>query len=130
MPKRQAERATIGADATRRATRTLFQVGTVTALIQLYNVMAGDQRELNADQVAALTTVGTIIVSFLQNLLEEQGAVPEMLKRPTAPLPPSETNGLTPEEIAVLREVMAQRPDPKPIVTEQSPYAPWPGSRG
>jgi hypothetical protein len=35
--------------------------------------------------VAAVTTVGTILISFLQNLLEENGTVPEMLKRPTAP---------------------------------------------
>lgn len=119
MPRRQAERATVGADATRRAARTLFQVGTVTALIQLYNVMVGDQRQLNADQVAAVTTVGTILVSLIQNLLEEQGAVPEMLKGPPAAPPTT----LTPEQMLATAEYLTQKardaePEP-PIFTEQ-----------
>lgn len=101
MPRRQAARATVGPDAARRATRTLFQVGTVTALIQLYNVMVGEQRQLNADQVAAVTTVGTILVSLIQNLLEENGAVPEMLKGP----PPAATT-LTPEQMLATAEYL------------------------
>jgi hypothetical protein len=106
MPRRRTERSTVGPDAARRATRTLFQVGTVTALIQLYNVMVGDQRQLNADQVAAVTTVGTILVSLIQNLLEENGAVPEMLKRPSAPVPP--TDAPSDDDLAVRKfEAMA-----------------------
>jgi hypothetical protein len=148
MPRRQAERSTVGADATRRAARTLFQVGTVGALIQLYNVMVGDQRQLNADQVAAVTTVGTILVSLIQNLLEENGAVPEMLKRPTAPPPADEPTPLVQRELEALaaaiggqhndierienalRDLRADRRGPEPedpeLISTRQPSGAWP----
>ena len=75
MPQRQAVPTS---DPTRRALRTLFQVGTITALIQLYNMFS--DRPLNAEQVSAVTAVGAILIAFVQNYLEDAGAVPAMLK--------------------------------------------------
>jgi hypothetical protein len=99
MPRKPRTRPK--SDAARRAVRTLFQVGTITALIQLYNVMTS--RPLTADQVAAVTTVGTLLVSFLQNLLEQEQVVPEMMKgAPSAMPPPAETDDLTRRELNAL----------------------------
>lgn len=71
----------VTADPARRALRTLFQIGTVTALIALWNAFAATP--LTAGQTSAITAVGTLLVSFAQNFLEEQGAVPKMFKGPT-----------------------------------------------
>lgn len=68
-------------DATRRALRTLFQVGSVSALIGLYNAFA--PQPLNSAQVGALTTFGTLAVSFVQNLLEDTGTIPAIGKPPS-----------------------------------------------
>ncbi len=71
-------------DPVRRALRGLFQVGAVTLAIQGYNLFA--PRPLNAEQTAWVTAFGTFLVAFVQNMLEEAGAVPTMLKGP-APAP-------------------------------------------
>lgn len=69
-------------DYLRRALRTLFQTGTTAALIGAYAVFV---HPLTAEQTAAALGLGTVVVSFGQNLLEEQGTVPALLKGPTPP---------------------------------------------
>lgn len=94
----------------RRMLRTLFQVGTVTLLIQGYNVFV--EPDLTAEQVSWLTAFGTMLVSFGQNALEDANVVPKMLKGPG----PAPVEGLTTEEIAAIRSALASRPaEPAPM---------------
>jgi hypothetical protein len=74
---------TTNRDALNRGIRTLFQVGTVTLLIQGYNLFASTP--LTADQTAWATAFGTMIVSFVQNMLEDSGAIPSLLKGDPTP---------------------------------------------
>lgn len=64
-------------DATKRALRTLFQVGTVTVIVQA--AVAFDL-PLNPPQQAALTAVLTVIFTFIQNMLENAGTIPTVAK--------------------------------------------------
>lgn len=71
-------------DAQRRAIRTLLQTGTVGVLITLYNEFA--PMSLNTGQQAALLAFGAVIVSFLQNWLEDNVEhMPALLKSPASP---------------------------------------------
>lgn len=100
MPKRPV---TQKADPVRRASRTLFQAGTVQALIQLWNAFS--PTDITIEQAAILTTLGTPLVSFIQNLLEEQQVVPTMLKGPTPHADPTPDETVQAELVALAREI-------------------------
>lgn len=84
MPKRPA---TPKGDSAKRAGRTALQAGAVQALIQLWNAFA--VTDITVEQAAILTTLGTPLVSFLQNAAEEAGALPPLLKGPPSPPVPT-----------------------------------------
>lgn len=79
-------------DATRRGLRSLLQVGIVQALIGLWNAFATN--DLTTEQVTAITLVATPLLSFAQNLLEDQTSFPAFLKSPASaganPVPESD----------------------------------------
>jgi hypothetical protein len=69
-------------DATRRALRSLFQVGLVTAFVQLliaFNV------PVTAQQQAAIVAFATPLLVLVQNLLEDAGSIPAYGKAPASP---------------------------------------------
>lgn len=78
MPKRPA---TPKGDSVRRVVRTSVQTGAAGAVVALIAAFT----PLNPTQTAALTSVLTLAFSYLQNLLESQGAIPPMLKGPPPP---------------------------------------------
>lgn len=69
-------------DSQRRALRTLFQVGLVQALIQLWNAFS--PQPMNVEQAGAITAVATPLVSFGQNWLEDNTNAPAFLKAPAS----------------------------------------------
>lgn len=69
-------------DPLRRSLRSLLQVGLLQGLLQLYNAFAAVP--LTADQNAAIMVVGTPILAFAQNLLEDSGYIPSLLKAPAS----------------------------------------------
>lgn len=69
-------------DATRRAIRTLLQVGLVQGVIQLYQAFA--PVKLNVEQASAITVVATPLLGFLQNMLEDTAGLPALLKAPAS----------------------------------------------
>lgn len=69
-------------DAAARAARTLFQVGTVTVIVQ---ALVAFNVPLSGPQQAALTAVLTVVFTFVQNLLENNGALPTVGKELQSP---------------------------------------------
>lgn len=69
-------------DATRRSLRTLFQIGTVTVIVQ---ALVAFDVPLTPPQQAALTAVLTVVFTFVQNILENSGAITTFGKEPQAP---------------------------------------------
>jgi hypothetical protein len=69
-------------DPTRRAIRTLVQVGLVQGVLQLWNAFA--PTKLTVDQAAAITLVATPLVGFIQNMLEDSAGMPALLKAPAS----------------------------------------------
>lgn len=61
----------------KRSLRTLLQVGTVSAIIGLLVAFGVD---LSGKQIEAIQSLGTILVVFLHNLLEDKEVVPTLLK--------------------------------------------------
>lgn len=71
-------------DAARRAGRTGVQGGIVALAITGWNLFA--TTPLTAEQTTWAMGVGTLLVSFIQNLLEQQHVLPELMKdTPPAP---------------------------------------------
>jgi hypothetical protein len=72
-------------DAQRRALRTLIQVGFVQALMQLWNAFSPPlPADLTPEQMIAITTIGTPLVAFAQNWLEDNTTAPALLKAPAS----------------------------------------------
>lgn len=69
-------------DATRRGLRTLLQVGLVQAVIQFYNAFAST--DLTPEQTAAITTLATPLLAFIQNYLEDNTPMPALFKAPAS----------------------------------------------
>lgn len=76
-------------DPQRRSLRAFLQIGFVQALIQLWNAFA--EVDLTAEQVTAITIVVTPLLVLGQNMLEDVGAIPALVKAPASsgvhPLP-------------------------------------------
>lgn len=73
-------------DALRRGFRTLIQVSLVQGLMQLWNAFAPPlPADLTLEQMSAITVVGTPIVTFAQNWLEDNTSLPALLKAPASP---------------------------------------------
>jgi hypothetical protein len=72
-------------DATRRALRTLIQLIAAGGLTALVNQLAGD---LPSRYAPYLLIAFTLLVTFCQNWLEDNTAVPAVLK--STPVAPSE----------------------------------------
>lgn len=56
-------------DALARAARTLIQIGTLSAVVGLLAIF--DVINWTEEQTAAVLTVGGIVITFLQNFLED-----------------------------------------------------------
>lgn len=69
-------------DATRRALRSLLQIGTVNAVIALLAVF--EVIHWTPVQVGAVNAVALPLVSFAQNWLEDKGAIPALIKSPAS----------------------------------------------
>lgn len=77
-PRRKRRKAKPKSDGLKRAARTLFQVGTVSAVVALLQEF--HLIEWTTQQTVAVITAATPIVSFLQNWLEDNTPTPKMLK--------------------------------------------------
>lgn len=69
-------------DALRRSLRGLVQIGFVSAVIIMlaaFGIISWDET-----QTAAVMSVATPIVSFIQNLLEDNGTIPSYGKSPAS----------------------------------------------
>jgi hypothetical protein len=71
-------------DALRRAIRTFAQVAVAAAVLAAYNVFAPEHLRLSTEQQAAIIAVLTPLFSYLQNLAEDAGAIPALLKAPAS----------------------------------------------
>jgi hypothetical protein len=70
-------------DAARRGLRTLLQVGLVQAVIQVLQVFG--ITHWSAEQIAAVTTLATPILAYVQNALEDSTpAMPALFKAPAS----------------------------------------------
>jgi len=69
-------------DALRRSLRGLVQIGFVSAIIIM--LAAFEIISWNETQTAAVMAVATPIVSFIQNLLEDNGTIPAYGKSPAS----------------------------------------------
>jgi len=90
-------------DTARRVTRTSAQLGLAAAILAFVNAFS--PTALTPAQVGALGALLTILVSTAQNLLEEQGAIPPILKGP-APRPAA-SDRTTQRELVALASAVA-----------------------
>jgi hypothetical protein len=68
-------------DPVRRGLRTLLQVGLIQAFIQFAQAFGA---HLTGEQIAAITTLATPLLAFVQNLLEDNTGFPSILKAPAS----------------------------------------------
>lgn len=68
-------------DALRRGTRTFLDIAFVEALLQLAIAFGADFTEA---QHAAILVVAPFFISSIKNALEDNGAIPALLKAPAS----------------------------------------------